>query len=142
MTFGIDPRRFPQVRAGPQAKVEQQEQFTKTVTPKTDGGVVFLAPGVTLPVNPTVARTHLFIRIGHGNTYAPTHTVGNARTTYKGLLSQITSQHSTYETLAKVITPLSHWVTPVAIVCDAFLYLDWLAVALYRGSLAGWLAVL
>lgn len=39
------------VRELPQLKVPtQQDQFTKTLTPKTDGDVVFLAPGVSQPV--------------------------------------------------------------------------------------------
>lgn len=34
----------------PQIQSNNQDQFTKTVTPKTDGGVTFLAPGVSMPV--------------------------------------------------------------------------------------------
>jgi len=39
------------VRPPPQSvQKEDEEQFTKTVTPNTEGNVTFLAPGVTLPV--------------------------------------------------------------------------------------------
>ena len=38
------------VRSNEVSKDVREEEFNKTVTPKTDGAVTFLAPGVSLPV--------------------------------------------------------------------------------------------
>ena len=38
------------VRSNEVSKDAQVEEFSRTVTPKTDGAVTFLAPGVSLPV--------------------------------------------------------------------------------------------
>jgi len=38
------------VRSNEVSKDAQEEEFSRTVTPKTDGAVTFLAPGVSLPV--------------------------------------------------------------------------------------------
>ena len=38
------------VRSSEDSTSVREEEFNKTVTPKTDGAVTFLAPGVSLPV--------------------------------------------------------------------------------------------
>ena len=38
------------VRSNEVSKDAREEEFSRTVTPKTDGSVTFLAPGVSLPV--------------------------------------------------------------------------------------------
>ena len=38
------------VRSSEDSASVREEEFNKTVTPKTDGAVTFLAPGVSLPV--------------------------------------------------------------------------------------------
>ena len=38
------------VRSNEDSTKVREEEFNKTVTPKTDGAVTFLAPGVSLPV--------------------------------------------------------------------------------------------
>jgi len=38
------------VRSNEVSKDGREEEFSRTVAPKTDGAVTFLAPGVSLPV--------------------------------------------------------------------------------------------
>ena len=45
------------VRSNEVSKEAREEEFSRTVTPKTDGAVTFLAPGVSLPVG-----TGIFVR--------------------------------------------------------------------------------
>ena len=48
------------VRSNEVSKDVREEEFNKTVTPKTDGAVTFLAPGVSLPVGTGKTRGENF----------------------------------------------------------------------------------